>query len=243
MFDLDQTLAESKQALTQQMAELLGKLLGCTKVAIISGGGLPQFLTQVVEKLPPRAHLKNLYLLPTSGAALHEWTGSKWRTVYEETLPLADADRIKAAVRAVCAETGIVDFSKPAYGDRVEYRGSEVSFSALGQLAPLDLKQAWDPDKAKRRKLQTLLAERLPEFSVGMGGATTIDITRKGVDKAYGIKKIAAHLKLPIPEMLYVGDQLVPGGNDEPALHTEIKTHAVKNPHETAFFVASLLTC
>jgi hypothetical protein len=74
-----------------------------------------------------------------------------------------------------------------------------------------------------------------------MGGATSIDITKKGVDKAYGVKKLAEHVKIPEEEMLYVGDQLVPGGNDEAVFKTHIKTHAVKNPKETAFFICSLL--
>jgi phosphomannomutase len=241
MFDLDQTLAESKQALSPHMAELVARLLRQTRVAVISGGGFPQFLKQVVAQLPPSAKLSNLYLLPTSGAAMYEWKNGTWRKVYEKHLSQVDATKIKGAVRAVAKETGIIDFTKPSYGERIEYRGSEVSVSALGQEAPIDEKQAWDPDKSKRRLLQQRLAVLLPEFSVGMGGATTIDITKKGVDKAYGIVKTAEHLSLPTHEMLYVGDQLEPGGNDEAATHTAIKTHAVKNPAETAFFISSLL--
>ena len=225
MFDLDQTLAESKQALAPHMADLLARLLKETKVAVISGGGLPQFLKQVVEQLPPNANLSRLYLLPTSGAALYEWRGGEWSRVYEEKLSEQDAERIKEAVRTVAKETGLIDFSTPAYGE-----------------------QAWDPDKSKRRLLQRALTKCLPEYSVclpdfevGMGGATSVDITKKGVDKAYGIEKISEHLAIPIAEMLYVGDQLEPGGNDEAATRTAIKTHAVTSPSDTAFFIASLL--
>ena len=214
MFDLDQTLAESKQALTPEMAALLSRLLSQTKVAVISGGALPQFLTQVVTQLPQGTNLSNLYLLPTSGAALYEWKSGTWEMVYEEKLSQEDAARIAEAIRAVAEETGIIDFSSPSYGGRIEYRGSEESVSALGQQAPIDLKKAWDPDKSKRRALQEALAKRLPEFAVGMGGSTTIDITKKGVDKAFGIEKISKHLAIPVSTMLYVGDELEAGGND-----------------------------
>ena len=241
MFDLDQTLAESKQALTPQMAELVAKLLLRTKVAVISGGALPQFLKQVVDTLPPNAKLASLYLLPTSGAALYEWRGGSWSQVYEERLTPEEVAEIKAAILAVSKETGVIDFSKPAYGERIEDRGSEVTLSALGQLAPLDKKQAWDPDKTKRQALQKELSLRLPTYSVGMGGSTSIDITKKGVDKAFGIRRLAEHLALSVAEMLYVGDELEPGGNDAPARTTPIKTHAVKDPNETAFFIASLI--
>ena len=241
MFDLDQTLAESKQALTPHIGRLVGELLRQTKVAVISGGALPQFLKQVVAQLPPDAKLENLYLLPTSGAALYKWMHGLWCKVYEERLNEAEAARIKEAILVVAKETGLINFSTPAFGERIEYRGSEVTLSALGQQAPLDAKRTWDPDKSKRRILQQALATRLPEFSIGMGGATSIDITKKGIDKAYGITKIAEHLQLPVHEMLYIGDQLEKGGNDEAALRTPIRTYAVKSPSETAFFITSLL--
>jgi hydroxymethylpyrimidine pyrophosphatase-like HAD family hydrolase len=43
VFDLDGTLAESKSAIDAEMATLLTALLAVVKVAIISGGALPQF--------------------------------------------------------------------------------------------------------------------------------------------------------------------------------------------------------
>ena len=73
IFDLDGTLAESKQPLTDEMAALVARLLAATRVAVISGGALSQFLKQVVAMLPVDANLANLYLLPTSGAALYEF--------------------------------------------------------------------------------------------------------------------------------------------------------------------------
>jgi phosphomannomutase len=242
MFDLDMTLAVSKAPLTPQMADLVTRLLQKTKVAVISGGALPQFLKQVVGQLAPDVNLKDLYLLPTSGAALYEWHSGTWQKVYEKILTLEEAERIKKALIEGIGETGIIDLNSPSYGERIEYRGTQVSMSALGQLAPVEAKLKWDPDKSKRRALQEILQKRLPEFKVAMGGATTIDITQKGIDKGYGIKKLAEHLGLPVSEMLYVGDQLVPGGNDEPALHTGIKTRAVADPSETAFFISSLLS-
>jgi phosphomannomutase len=241
MFDLDQTLAESKRPLTTAMAGLLARLLTRTKVAVISGGALPQFLIQVVGQLPADAKLTNFYLLPTSGAALYEWRSGSWQAVYAEHLTKEEATLITRAVREAIQETGVIDLTKQPYGERIEFRESQVTLSALGQQAPIDAKQAWDPDKSKRLALQHAISKRLPDFTVRMGGATSIDVTKKGVDKAFGIRKIADYLHISIPEILYVGDQLVPGGNDEAALSTGAATHAVKNPSETAFFIASLL--
>lgn len=242
IFDLDGTLTESKQPLTSEMAALVARLLIATKVAVISGGALPQFLKQVVTQLPVSANVANLYLLPTSGAAFYECRGDGWNKIYEERLSEKEAHTIEAAVRAAAEETGIINFSEAAeWGDRIEYRGGQVSMSALGQYAPLALKKAWDPTHAKRRALQANIAALLPEFSVGIGGATTIDITKRGVDKAYGIWKLCERLGISESDALYVGDELQAGGNDEAVYKTGVATREVKNPSDTARLIESVL--
>jgi len=49
-----------------------------------------------------------------------------------------------------------------------------------------------------------------------MGGTTSIDITKPGIDKAYGIAKLRDQLAMPISEMLFAGDAYLPRGNDTP---------------------------
>lgn len=241
-FDLDGTLAESKQPLTADMAALLAKLLARTKVGVISGGALSQFLRQVVERLPQDANIANLYLLPTSGAALYEWREEGWRKVYEERISETDTAKIEAALRDAAAASGIGESAEKTWGPQIEYRGGQVTFSALGQLAPPDVKKAWDPDHAKRLTLQAAVERRLPAgFAAAMGGATTIDVTKYGVDKAYGIHRLSERLHLPESSMLYVGDELVPNGNDEPVFKTNVQTYAVSGPNDTAQVIESLL--
>ena len=241
VFDLDGTLSESKQPITNEMAELLTKLLAMTHVAVISGGALPQFLKQIVAQLPSDANLANLYLLPTSGAALYEYRGGDWNKVYEERLKDSEACAIETEMRAVAQETGIIDFSEHSWGERIEPRGGQVTLSALGQQAPIALKKAWDPDHAKRRILQAELAQRLPEFLVGIGGSTSIDVTKRGIDKAYGLSKLCERLAIKESDALYVGDELGAGGNDEAVYKTAAKTKAVANTGETARFIEALL--
>lgn len=240
IFDLDGTLAESKQPLTEETAALLAKLLAATRVAIISGGALSQFLKQAVSRLPVDADLANLYLLPTSGAALYEFQHDNWKRIYEERLSEKEKDTIDAAMRDAAKETGI-DFSEPAWGERIEYRGGQVTLSALGQQAPLALKKAWDPDHTKRQKLRAALAARLPQFSVGIGGATSLDVTKRGVDKAYGLRKLCERLDISESDALYVGDELGAGGNDEAVYKTDVPTQAVRNPAETVRLIEKIL--
>lgn len=241
IFDLDGTLAESKQPLARRTAELLARLLSKTRVAIASGGALSQFLKQVVAALPSGANLANLYLLPTSGAALYEFQNNDWKKIYEERLSEREKDTIEEAMRAAAEETGLIDFSQSAWGERIEYRGGQVSLSALGQLAPPAEKKKWDPDHTKRHTLQESIARRLPKFSVGIGGATTIDVTKHGIDKAYGIRKLCERLGISESDALYVGDELGRGGNDESVYKTEAETKSVNSPAETVLFIEKML--
>ncbi len=241
-FDLDGTLAESKQALTSEMATLVAHLLEETKVAVISGGALPQFKKQVVEQLPSNANLSNLYLLPTSGAALYEHRHDTWHKIYEEHLSQKEAHTIEVAMQDAIKQAGAIDEAHHAWGKRIEYRGAEVSLSALGQQAPLVLKKEWDPDHAKREKIRAYLAPRLRDFSVKIGGKTTIDVTKKGIDKAYGIRKLCEYLHIKESDVLYVGDELRRGGNDEVVYQTEVQTAAVGEPKDTETLIRSYIT-
>lgn len=240
IFDLDGTLTKSKSAIEPDVAELICKLLNVAKVAIISGGGYPQFLTQFVSKLPTNSeNYTNLFLLPTSGTRLYSWKGT-WHEEYAEDLTQKEKDKILEALNSMMRSPL---YKKPEiiYGDIIEDRGSQITFSALGQKAPVEAKYAWDPDRKKRENIAEMLRKRIPEFDVRVGGATSVDITRKGVNKAYGIMKLGQHLKLPVADMIFVGDALFYGGNDYPARSTGADCVSVKGPEETKALIKSWL--
>ena len=183
-FDLDGTLAESKQPLQEPMGEALANLLDVAHVAVISGGDWPQFEKQVASRLPERADRTKLWLMPTTGTKLYRFDG-EWRAVYAELFEDDEKQKILKAFDESLEATGSVP--EKTWGERIEDRGSQITFSALGQEAPIDAKHSWDPDFAKRKVIQADLQKRLPGLSINVGGATSIDITREGVDKAYGL--------------------------------------------------------
>ena len=129
------------------------------------------------------------------------------------------------------------------WGNRIEDRGSQITFSALGQEAPIQEKEHWDPDFAKRKVIQEDLCERLPSMLINMGGATSIDITQKGVNKAYGLKRLRDQSQIPLEQMMFIGDAIFPGGNDYPALELGLKTVCVKNPEGTLAAIAGIVAC
>lgn len=232
IFDLDGTLAPSKSVMDTEMAELLVKLMVTKKVAVISGGGYPQFVTQFLRGLPVQSDAySNLLLLPTSGTRMYQWKGS-WVEQYAEHLSPKEKDKIMTALNSTLGKVGYVVPNK-TYGQIIEDRGSQITFSALGQNAPLDVKESWDADRKKREQICTMLHDMVPEFDVRIGGTTSIDITRRGVNKSYGIRKLEQVTGINLEQMVFVGDALFPGGNDYPAKATGIDCISVTGPEET----------
>ncbi|MEG3171120.1 HAD-IIB family hydrolase [Sphingomonas arabinosi] len=239
-FDLDGTLAESKQPLQEPMGEALANLLDVAHVAVISGGDWPQFEKQVASRLPERADRTKLWLMPTTGTKLYRFDG-EWRAVYAELFEEDEKQKILKAFDESLEATGFVP--EKTWGERIEDRGSQITFSALGQEAPIDAKHSWDPDFAKRKVIQADLRKRLPGLSINMGGATSIDITREGVDKAYGLKKLNEASGIALDKMMFIGDAIFPGGNDYPAEQLGLDVVKVKNVDGTLAAIAGIVAC
>lgn len=240
IFDLDGTLAESKASIDAEMADLLDSLLGIVKVSVISGGAWPQFQAQVLARLHHGAGLRQLFLLPTCGTKFYRY-GTDWKQIYSEDFTAAEKVRIIEALRQSCAATE--NKAGKVWGDVIEDRGSQITFSALGQEAPLEEKLKWDPDYRKRKKMKLALDGLIPEFAVNLGGATSIDVTRLGIDKAYGIRKLRDILHIPIKDMIYIGDALFPGGNDYPAKQAGACSIQVRDPQETKRVIETIIAC
>ena len=240
IFDLDGTLAESKAALEPEMAHLLAALLHVAKVAIISGGAWLQFEKQVLSRLPLDANLSNLSILPTCGTKYYQYD-LEWKQLYAENLTADEKSKIILNLHAAVASAGFA--IGKIWGEQIEDRGSQITFSALGQQAPLDVKKRWDPDFAKRKIIKEKLDRSLPEFSVQMGGSKSIDITKPGIDKAYGIHKLRQILKIPIQDMMFIGDALFEGGNDYPARTTGVACIQVRDPQETGRVIEAIIAC
>ncbi len=231
VFDLDGTLTESKSPMDAEMANLLAKLLDSVMIAIVSGGAFEQFERQLPAFHVSNAQLQRLFFFPTTGTRFYRYADG-WRQVYADEMTPAERATIREAFAKVFVEIG---YTHPAtlYGEVVEDRGTQVTFSALGQQAPLELKKQWKATQDRRPEIAAALAKYLPEFEIKIPGVTSIDVTRKGIDKAYGIRKIEEMLHVRVPEMVFVGDALYEGGNDNAVLKTGIDAVAVTGPSDT----------
>ncbi len=241
-FDLDDTLAVTKSPISGDVADLLGRVLSTYDVCVISGGAFAQFKTQVVDRLHvDDQHLTRLHLMPTSGTRYFRFdeASSSWVQQYAEGLSNAEKETVIEVLTEGAKELGLWEASP--HGDIIEDRGSQVTFSALGQDAPAELKYAWDKDGKKKEALRKYAADRLAKLSVRAGGSTSVDVTRKGIDKAYGMRRLMEVLGLDTSDILFFGDQLDEGGNDFPVKSTGIDTIAVRDSTDTALALQVIL--
>jgi len=242
IFDLDGTLTKSKSNLDRKMAKLIFELLKQKSVAVASGGAFQQFKTQFLSELPRNANFGNLFLFPTSSASGYYYDRrlQRFYKAYDNLLTKRDAKRIVRAFETVFKEIGYVQ-PRRTYGPVLENRGSQVTFSALGQSAPLRLKKKWDPRQRKRLGIRKVLKRYLPDFEISIGGTTSIDVTRKGVNKTLCVKMLIDRLGVSKKQMLYVGDALFRGGNDYIMRSANIACLPVSGPEETKKLITKLI--
>ena len=240
VFDLDDTLAASKSTMDPAMSAAFAQLVERVPVCIISGGRFEQFESQALNGFTASdAALRQLHLMPTCGTRYYLWDGEGWALQYAEDLTEDEKQRAIVALEEGAKALGL--WAAEPWGNIIEDRGSQITFSALGQQAPVDAKVAWDPDGAKKRALWEYVAPRLPDLEVRGGGSTSIDITRKGIDKAYGIGKLTAQIGAGLDELLFIGDRLDETGNDYPVYALGVASFPVHHWTDTLEAVKAIV--
>ena len=168
MFDLDGTLAPSKSTVDPELAAALRALLERVDVCIISGGRFEQFDTQVLAHLGDFPELDRLHLMPTNGTRYLRRGESGWDEIYFETLSDDEKTRAFDVLRAGAQDLGL--WAEETWGPALEDGGSQVTYSALGQAAPVDAKPAWDPDNSKKEALRATLPSVFPTSRCAAAG-------------------------------------------------------------------------
>ena len=241
-FDLDGTLAPSKAPLPDRIGSLLNELLSKYLVCVISGGKYELFQSQLLANLhSDDERLTNLYLMPTTGTRcyIYDLKARAWKQIYAEDIAKDQKEKIIRALNAGLDELGWRP-NKP-WGKLIEDRDSQITLSTLGQEAPLEAKEAWDPTSERKLRLREIIAPMIPEFEVRAAGATSIDVTKPGIDKAYGMNKLMEITGVKKEEILFIGDKLVEGGNDYPVKAMGIDCMEISHWQETALVIEAII--
>ncbi len=248
VFDLDGTLARSKTPMDAEMIELMKQLLAIKKVAVIGGGKYEVFQMQLLEPMQSAGNLLNdLFIFPATSTSFYRYDNG-WQRIYSLELPAEDREKIRKTFEEVFRDLGYIHPEK-TYGDIIEDRITQVTFSVFGQDVVkvlgdegLQLKEDWkEKNTPLKMQIAEMVQERLPHLSVRAAGHTSIDVTQKGIDKAYGLKQIEEYLSVPIAKMLFIGDAIFPGGNDYAVVGTGVEYIQVKDPEETKAIIRNLI--
>jgi HAD superfamily hydrolase (TIGR01484 family) len=214
--DVDDTICESTKVIKKEMVNQLVALNETgTTLIFISGSTIDQIYWQISPFLKT-TH----YLIGTSGSecvGVNRY-GIKSK-IFEVEFPYDDKKKVLEAFEdlIVCH----LVFPVTTKEDQLQDRGSQVTFSCLGRNAPSDMKKKFDPNRIIRTRWVRFLIDRLgslaDKYSINIGGTTSIDVTIKGIDKAYGISRLLAIIKESPSDAIFFGDSTDPGGNDYPA--------------------------
>jgi HAD superfamily hydrolase (TIGR01484 family) len=230
-FDLDNTLARSKRPMSPEMSRRLSQLTRLCQVAVITGGSLELVRIQVLEVLDASAIRERLHIMPTSGTRYYRWADGRWACVYRMEMPDEDRTRAIVAIERRAREQGV--WSERVWGRRIDDRGTQITFSALGQQAPAQAKERWDADNVKKDRLADALSQDLPDLVVRAAGATSVDISARGIDKGYAVRRLACFLNIDVHDVVFIGDRMDPDGNDYPAAHAGTRPILVTGPDQT----------
>lgn len=240
-FDLDNTLASSKQPMKPEMTERFCALTAAVPVALISGGSMAVVTSQVLDILNEQADRTHMHVMPTSGSRYYRWDGSQWALVYAHDLDAATAKAITESMERHAKEQGA--WESHVWGERIENRGSQITFSALGQYAPVEAKEAWDPTGERKAKLAQAVAADFPNLRVRAGGYSSVDVSKYGIDKGYAVRQLSKALGIEPGDILFVGDRMNEDGNDYPAVEAGAMGLHVSNPEDALGLMDSLLDC
>lgn len=266
-FDIDQTLNIAKTPINDEVAELLIECLDHFEICPISGQKFDQFLVQIVNPMLKQGvtttQLTHLHLFVAQGTQYYRYNGGKtygkgpvtvtvekdepydegkWEQVYNFPLTEAEVTKISEALEKAAKELGYWEADKLAEGDKIiENRLSQVTFSALGQKAGTEEKYAWDPDTKKRKQIVEKAKAYAPEFDFEIGGTTSINAIKPGMNKEFGMRKLLKELDVDKDEILYFGDMTQPGGNDYPVVRMGIDTITVRSHEDTAYALRGIL--
>ena len=139
--------------------------------------------------------------------------------VFDEQLP-CDRESVEKRVTALREKYGFTEFA----GDNVEYHSSGcVTFPVLGTKAKIEDKLAFDPDRKKRSAFYQDVKETFSDYTAFIGGSSSFDFAPFPYNKYYALDKYCRDNGLTHENVVYVGDDYGPGGNDESVYVSDFK--------------------
>lgn len=237
VFDIDNTLTPPRRALKQEMADILKGLE--IPFFLVAGSDLPLIKDQFIKPLHEFGFRSEFDAFLCNGA-------TRYRCKFSDTFSIDTIrdfdfqnylgdDNFKFMLSVIEQTLKMKEFLLPppmiVLGKQITFRHSMVNVAPIGrpegQLTAEAYKNRdalveYDNKTGFRRKMLAHLNDKLAKLRdekklfISLGGETSFDIVIEGNDKSYAIHTL---LNEGFEELLFFGDALFEGGNDEAILH------------------------
>ena len=236
--DVDETICESCTEISREMAQQIDCMVKAGyQFAFISGTPIPELKRMISGRLTEQHHL-----LGNNGTNYVACSGGVFNQIYNYPFNSEEKREIIAAFEKLITAEHLISLTSKE--DQLQDRGSQITLSILGRTAPKQLKAQYDPEGQIRVKFIAFLQKHLsPEkYNIKIGGTTSIDITRTGQDKAFGLKNFLDYHHYSSSQVIFFGDKIYPCGNDY-EISKIVDSLAVKNPADTLDKLKTILRC
>lgn len=210
--DLDGTLTQHKQPLDEAHKAALDALAKKYKLLMVGAGQVRRIFNQLGQY--PIDIIGNYGLQ----YGVYNKKSCDIDTVRDLSFPV-DRESVEKKVTALREKHGFCEFR----GDNVEYHPSGcLTFPILGTKALQEDKLAFDPDRAKRRKIYDEVCDTFSDYCVFVGGSSSFDMAPKPYNKFYALDLYCRENGLAHENVVYIGDDYGLGGNDESVYVSDI---------------------
>lgn len=217
--DLDGTLTQHKTPLSQIQRDTLTKLSQKYKLLMVGAGQVMRIFNQLeqfpIDIIGNYGLQYGVYNPETKGIDI----------VRDDVLP-CDVEKVTNTINAMREKYGFTEYA----GETVELHPSGcVTFPILGTKAKQEDKLAFDPDRAKRRKIYDEIVEAFSNYCVFVGGSSSFDMAPKPYDKYYALDLYCKENGLTHDNVVYIGDDYGLGGNDESVYKSDFHYITIDN--------------
>jgi len=203
--DLDGTLTQHRQPLTPENRAALVALGKKYRLVMVGAGQVMRIFNQL-ERFP-------IDIIGNYGLQYGTYNAQTGQMEIRRDLVFpCDRKSVDSRVTMLRKKFGFTEFK----GENVEFHPSGcVTFPCLGTKAISEDKLAFDPDRSKRRAVYKEVCQVFSDYTVFVGGSSSFDMAPAPYNKCYALELFCRENGLEHENILYIGDDYGPGGNDE----------------------------
>ena len=203
--DLDGTLTQHRQPLTPENRAAMEALKEKYKLLMVGAGQVMRIFHQL-EQFP-------IDIIGNYGLQYGTYNPeTKTIDLQRDLVFPCDRESVDCRVTMLRERFGMTAFR----GENVEFHPSGcVTFPCLGTKAIPEEKLSFDPDRSKRRAIYQEVCSVFSDYTVFVGGSSSFDMAPAPYNKRYALEQYCREKGLAHENVLYIGDDYGPGGNDE----------------------------